>query len=54
MRLIAENLHLVTAAEGGEFFINVSAQSVHRIDLTLNILRILAHVELSLDVDIIL
>jgi hypothetical protein len=51
---IAENLREITAAEGGEFFIHVSAQSVPGISLSPDILRVLADAELSLDVDIML
>ena len=51
---ISENLREISVAEGGEFFIHVSAQSVPGINLSPDILRVLANAELSLDVDIIL
>jgi hypothetical protein len=51
---VAENLRKVTATEGGEFFISVSAQSVPGINLPVHTLRAIADAELSLDVDIIL
>jgi putative DNA-invertase from lambdoid prophage Rac len=51
---IAENLREVSATEGGEFFITVSAQSVPGINLPPDTLRAIADTKLSLDVDIIL
>jgi hypothetical protein len=51
---ISENLREISDAEGGEFFIHVTAQSVPGISLSRDTLRSLANAELSLDVDIIL
>ena len=51
---IAENLRNVSATEGAEFFISVSAQSVPGINLPPATLRVIADAELSLDIDIIL
>jgi hypothetical protein len=51
---ISKNLREVSATEGGEFFIHVSAQSVPGINLSADTLQALANAELSLDVDIIL
>jgi uncharacterized protein DUF4279 len=51
---ISENLREISGAEGGEFFIHVSAQSLPGISFSLDTLRALANAELSLDIDIIL
>lgn len=51
---ISKNLREISATEGGEFFIHVSAQSVPGINLSADTLQVLANAELSLDVDIIL
>lgn len=51
---ISGSLREISAAEDGEFFIHVTAQSVPGLNLSADILRILADTDLSLDVDIIL
>lgn len=51
---ISEGLREISLAEGGEFYIHVTAQSVPGINLSASMLRALANAELSLDVDIIL
>jgi hypothetical protein len=51
---LVEKLAEVSASEGGEVFIAVSAQSVPGVNLSPDTLRTLADAKLSLDVDIIL
>lgn len=51
---ISRSLCGITQAEGGEFFIAVSARSVPGLSLSSDVLRVLADAGLSLDVDIIL
>jgi hypothetical protein len=51
---ISKNLREISATEGGDFFIHVTAQSVPGINLSANTLQALANAALSLDVDIIL
>ena len=51
---ISESLREISDAEGGEFFIHVTAQSVPGISLSRDTLQALANARLSLDVDIVL
>lgn len=51
---VSESLREISEAEGGEFYIHVTAQSVPGLSLSRDTLRAPANARLSLDVDIVL
>jgi hypothetical protein len=51
---ISQKLREIATAEGAEFFIHITSQSVPGVNLSPAAIRVLADAELSLDVDIIL